>query len=549
MGSSSGVTELLGSVNRPAPRDTTPEDAAQSRRPTPRSQSAPGPILPAPSSAPRDTGRDRGGLADARTIKDTDLPPELRGRLGTIPLGADPSRSENRLPTIPEPTGPQVDPMRTQPDRPVVRPSPAPLSPIPRRRPSADQQRASGARQSVRTQAPTLVDARRKPQPRGQGAKGQPRPGPQVAAAARIDPQAVANKLGWIPAVGDVVEGWIIDSEIGRGGMGRVYHARHQVTGQEVALKMLMPQGQRDRSHRDRFINEAKVLAKLEHPNLVSMLGFFEAKGRLFIIMRFARGQTLDGLLNARGRLPPSEAGAIFGQICDAVSHVHSHKILHRDLKPSNVIINDDGQVMVMDFGIARAVGDTSMTLSGMVVGTAEYVAPEQACGLSRDDLRSDVYALGVLMYEMVTGHVPFSHHSPAEVLRQHVSSHPPPPKVVAPEVPEALNTALLIALSKAPEKRFQTPEAFKQAVSAAVSGTEPAMPEIHLPEPTPTPGGEPLPREAREGHDEFQRPTQSQPMEGKRKIPWIVFAALLAVAGVGFGIWFLLERVLPGFE
>ncbi|MFN3199751.1 MAG: protein kinase domain-containing protein [Bradymonadia bacterium] len=576
-GSSGSVTELLGSVNGPAPRDTasgngvpsnsvpsnrasgqnTSGDMASSHpdakdRSTPQSPITPRPILPPrnerPASAEAPT-RDRGGLADARTLKDTELPAELRKQLRTIPFtSGDVDRSQNRLPTIPESSGPAVDPLSTSPDQPMAPPrhtADPPLTPLPKRR-----------SEPVRTQAPTLVDAKRSGRPKSPAPKGHSRrpvgtnPKSRVAAAARIDPQAVAKKHSWTPEIDDVVGDWRIDAEVGRGGMGRVYRAVHTVTEQVAALKMLMPHGQKDRSHRNRFINEAKVLAKLEHPNLVGMLGFFEHRDRLFIVMRFVQGRTLEDVLRDRGRMVADEAMAIFDQICDAVSHVHSHKILHRDIKPSNVILQDDGQVLVTDFGIARAVGDTSMTLSGMVVGTAEYVAPEQACGLSRDDLRSDVYALGILLYEMVTGHVPFSHPSPAEVLRQHVSAHPPPPRVVCPEVPEALDAALLTALSKAPEKRFHTPEAFKKAVHAALAqpngprGTR--APASAAPAPAPR---TPAPRSTRiSPEDEFARPTQSQPESAppqKKGTPvWfaILFTGLL-LGGGGFAAWWFLLR------
>ena len=281
---------------------------------------------------------------------------------------------------------------------------------------------------------------------------------------------------GYFPEPNDVIGGYEILEEIGRGGMGRVYRGRHAVTGQEVALKMLVSQGDEEYTQRRRFINEAQVLATLEHENLVPMLGFIEEPIGTFIVMKYVKGITLEQMLYRQGRLSPRTALGLFEQICLATDHVHRNKVMHRDLKPSNVIVREDGTVAVTDFGIARPVGSDQLTLTGMVVGTAEYVAPEQACGESRDDLRSDIYALGVMLYEMVTGQVPFRHPSPAEVLRRHVAFPPPPPRVILPELPQALEDALLKSLEKSPDDRFQSVEAFQLAVVNAIRGRVPRM-------------------------------------------------------------------------
>jgi serine/threonine-protein kinase len=279
-----------------------------------------------------------------------------------------------------------------------------------------------------------------------------------------------------MPVAGEIIEGYEITGEIGRGGMGRVYSATHQVTGQEVALKMLLPQLSADRRIRGRFFNEARVLAKLEHPNLVPLLGFIESGTRAFIIMPFIRGETLERALRREGRLPLPRVAELFSQMCAGIEHVHSHELLHRDLKPSNVIIRPDGRVMITDFGIARVVGAEKITLPGMVVGTAEYLAPEQASGTSRDDKRSDVYALGIVLYEMLTGRVPFEHPNAGEVLQRQVSAPPPPPRLVVPTLSEAIEAVVLRALQKDPERRFQSATEFSDAALAALRrGTPPA--------------------------------------------------------------------------
>lgn len=289
-----------------------------------------------------------------------------------------------------------------------------------------------------------------------------PTPQPSVLPPETPIPASVASgHPDRMPQVGDHIEQYEIKAEVGRGGMGRVYLANHILTGQEVALKMLLPQFSNEPRLRARFLNEAKVLARLEHPNLVPLLGFFEQGNRAFIVMPYIRGITLERMLRRQGRLSLEIIASLFDQLCAGIEHVHRHDFLHRDLKPSNVIVRGDGRVMVTDFGIARVIGAEKMTLPGMVVGTAEYLAPEQACGASRDDKRSDVYSLGVLLYEMVTGQVPFHHPNAGEVLQRQVSSPPPPPRTIVPDLTPELESVMLRALAKDPDKRFQTAQEF----------------------------------------------------------------------------------------
>ena len=278
-----------------------------------------------------------------------------------------------------------------------------------------------------------------------------------------------------MPLPGDIIDGYEIQSEIGRGGMGRVYHATHTVTGQEVALKMLLPHLSADRRVRGRFFNEARVLAKLEHPSLVPLLGFIESGARAFIVMPLVKGETLDKRLRRDGRMPLDVVARLFEPMCAAIEHVHSHDLLHRDLKPSNIIIRSDNRPVITDFGIARAIGAEKVTLPGMVVGTAEYLAPEQASGVSRDDKRSDVYSLGVLLYEMVTGRVPFEHPNAGEVLQRHVSALPPPPRLIVPSLSEAVEGVILRALEKRPDDRFPSAAALGEAVVEALTQPRPA--------------------------------------------------------------------------
>ncbi len=273
---------------------------------------------------------------------------------------------------------------------------------------------------------------------------------------------------------GDRVEGYRIEREIGRGGMGRVYLALHTVTGQRVALKMLLPQLLGDARLRARFVNEAQVLAKVEHPNLVQLLGFIDSPQAAFIVMPFVAGVTLDRIIHKEGHLALGQAFDLFSQMCEGLAHMHRHGVMHRDLKPSNVLVQEDGRVRITDFGIARAVGSEKLTMDGMVVGTAEYLAPEQASGTDRDDIRSDQYAVAILLYEMLTGRVPFRNPSAAKVLLKQVSSPPPPPRTIRPELPVGVEQAVLKALEKKPTDRFRDVLAFRDAVAAGFNGAVP---------------------------------------------------------------------------
>lgn len=323
---------------------------------------------------------------------------------------------------------------------------------------------------------------------------------------------------------GDEVDGYIIRQEIGRGGMGRVYRAEHNVTGQEAALKMLLPQLINDARLKARFVNEAKVLARLEHDNLVRLLGFIESERRAFIVMPYVAGTTLDRRMQRQGRLSLEEALDLFRQMVDGLDHMHRHGVMHRDLKPSNVIIQADGRVKITDFGIARAVGSEKLTMEGMVVGTAEYLAPEQANGTLRDDLRSDVYSLAILLYEMLTGRVPFRHPSAAKVLIKQVSSPPPPPRTIRPEIPVGIEAALLKALAKKPDARFSSVVEFRDAV------------ELALVQDTPTAHAQP-PAEA------VMEPTREAPtVRRSRNVLALIGQVLIGGvigAGIAAAIWY----------
>ena len=247
-----------------------------------------------------------------------------------------------------------------------------------------------------------------------------------------------------------------LGDEIGRGGMADVYLAHDRLLDRRVAVKVLSPAFASDPDNVERFRREAQSAAGLNHPNIVAVYDWGEDDATSFIVMEYVPGQTLRDLIQAYGRLSPNEAARIGAEIADALSFAHEHGVVHRDVKPGNVLITPAGQVKVTDFGIARAETGDPLTKTGSVLGTATYFSPEQAQGFALDG-RSDVYALGVVLYEMVTGSVPFTAASPVSVAYKHVREEPVPPSTIAPDLPGAMERIVLTAMAKDVAVRYQS--------------------------------------------------------------------------------------------
>ncbi len=244
---------------------------------------------------------------------------------------------------------------------------------------------------------------------------------------------------------------------LGRGGMAEVYLARDQLLDRPVAVKVLFPALATDEGFVERFRREAQAAANLQHPNIVSVFDWGEANGTYFIVMEYVEGHTLAEMLRDEGRLHPDRAAEITADIAAALGFAHRNRVVHRDVKPGNVLITRDGGVKVADFGIARALSDSTdqnLTKTGSVMGTATYFSPEQARGAAVDP-RSDIYSLGCVLYEMTTGHPPFTGDSAVAIAYKHVQENPLPPRRYDPALPETLEAITLKCLAKNPANRY----------------------------------------------------------------------------------------------
>lgn len=258
---------------------------------------------------------------------------------------------------------------------------------------------------------------------------------------------------------------------IGSGGMGIVYKAVHTVFDEVVAVKAIFPELTLNSQLRARFVNEARIQRRLQHPNIVQVREFLIDQGRYYIVMEFVEGETvaqrLSRLKDVGNPMSPKEAVGIFRQALQGLGFAHARGIIHRDIKPSNIMLTLGGMAKLTDFGLARAVGIPRLTRVEAALGTALYMPPEQIQG-RKVDHRADIYSLGVTLFEMVAGRVPFEVPRDAEnefaVLTAHVNQPPPSPSQFAP-VPGFIETAVLKALAKSPEDRYQTCEQFQAAI------------------------------------------------------------------------------------
>jgi len=250
---------------------------------------------------------------------------------------------------------------------------------------------------------------------------------------------------------------------LARGGMAEVYVAHDLMLDRRVALKVLFPELSTDRNFVERFRREAQAAANLSHPNIVSIYDWGEEEGTYFIVMEFIEGRTLGQIIREEGPLVADRAAEIGADVAGALAFAHRSGVVHRDVKPGNVLISPTGQVKVTDFGIARAANsDQDLTQTGAVMGTATYFSPEQAQG-HRVDQRSDVYSLGIVLYEMVTGRAPFAGDNPMAIAYKHVREQPVAPRQINPDVTETFEAIVLQAMAKNPNDRYTSADELRQ--------------------------------------------------------------------------------------
>jgi serine/threonine protein kinase len=329
---------------------------------------------------------------------------------------------------------------------------------------------------------------------------------------------------------------------LGEGGMGSVYRAVHAKLGRVAAIKVLTTAARREQGFVERFFNEARIQASLQHPNIAALYDFCEIQGQPCIIMEYVDGDTLCDRVRPYGPLPAAEAIRIFSEVVSAISYVHAHGVIHRDIKSNNIKIGTQGQVKLLDFGIAKGGASPMLTQTGSVIGTLEYLSPEQL-STGHADQRSDIWALGVLLYEMMTGHVPFEAQTIGALCTKIGNADYPPLRQQNPNAPQDVANVVSRCLKKNPAERYQTAEAlFADARRAADS--------LAAPQPQPKPPRKrPTPPNTRDPYAPPQpAPADSGPMLGRGWLMAGGVAAVLLCLFVlgGAGLWYALSGPSP---
>ena len=337
------------------------------------------------------------------------------------------------------------------------------------------------------------------------------------------------------PFLNSVFDGrYLIVRKLGTGGMANVYLAEDKELGRQVAIKILDDRHAQDSQFVERFRREATNAAGLSHPNIVSIYDRGEAEGTYYIAMEYLDGRTLKELILRRGPAPVTTAIDYTRQILAALRFAHKNGIVHRDIKPHNVLVDSEGRLKVTDFGIARA-GASQMTEAGSIIGTAQYLSPEQAKGAPVDQT-SDIYSVGIVLYELLTGAVPYSGDTPVEIAMKHLSQVPEPPSTLEPEVPHEVDAIVLRSLAKDPADRYQSAEEMDADLERAAKGlpvsseTEDAATMVLSAADTATmaalQSGRRQPPRAPVYYDEPPRPRRSL-------WPWLVALVLVGAAAV----------------
>ncbi len=332
--------------------------------------------------------------------------------------------------------------------------------------------------------------------------------------------------------VGTVVENYRVERVVGRGGMGEVYLARHQLSQQEVALKVVSPLLMKVEGVAARFLKEAQTMARLHHPNIVQLYNFFEAGGRFFMVMEYLPGQSLKERLR-QGPMPVAEVVRIAREVLAGLhfAHTRTNAVIHRDIKPDNILLTESGRVVLIDFGVAKALGTEKLTRTGSTVGTCEYMSPEQVMAEAVGPA-TDQYAFGVTLFKMLTGSVPFPQESDSgfEVMRAHLERQPPALDSLRTGLPPWLQQVVSKALAKRPDDRFATATLMAEALQSGLASTNETnssweSPEIDPHGATRTVAATPVPS-----------PVLSAP---RRRVPrWAIPMGLLLITAVLMALW-----------
>ena len=340
---------------------------------------------------------------------------------------------------------------------------------------------------------------------------------------------------------------------VARGGMAQVYRAMDLQLDRPVALKVLFPELSVDRTFVERFRREAQAAANLSHPNIVPVFDWGEDDGSYFIVMEYIDGRPLSAVLRDPAPLPPNQIATIGAGVAAALAFAHRHGVVHRDVKPGNVLITPDGDVKVTDFGIARAVNtEESLTQTGAVMGTAAYFSPEQAEGKGVDS-RSDIYSLGVVLYEMAVGKPPFTGDSPVAVASKHVRDTPVLPREANPLVPVALEAVIMKAMAKLPDDRYRSAEELRadllrfadgRPVEAGDPGVTSMMATVGVTQAVPATTGRTMATPADGGGPPV---SDRDEIERKKRTRRLIILLVLLLVALGVIAFFLLRSVLGG--
>lgn len=339
-------------------------------------------------------------------------------------------------------------------------------------------------------------------------------------------------------AIGENVGPYRVTAQLGSGGMATVYKAYHAALDRYVAIKVMHQALKRDPNFFARFQREARIVARLEHPHIVPVYDFSEHEGQPYLVMRFVEGETLKARLQA-GKLTLEEVMDILRPVCQALAYAHEQGVLHRDIKPSNILITPQNDVFLTDFGLAKIAqaGESTLT-QDMMVGTPQYISPEQAQGRSDLDARTDIYSLGVLLYELLVGRVPFQADTPYAVVHDHIFTPLPMPRHLKPDLPEPFERVLLKTLSKERDDRYATVTDLLAALDKALAESAPTTPTVAAPvQPgasvaaAPVESGTPTAAAVPQAAQAAAPPAATAPAQKSNRTVWIVLGVFAAVA------------------